>query len=175
MIDYTQLNADIAGWLRDVTGLDSDHVIPQNDTGPRPLAQYITYRVLDPNKVGHDAKRYETNAVDLTSVDINYIGLREMMVSINVLRGDALGQMAKLKNSFDRIVTQEYFRDKQIGIVNTSETRDLSAVVNDSWEERRQSDFFFTLLEEETVTVEAIETVEGTNLIDGKPYTVTSV
>ena len=175
MIDFAQLQADLTTWVRDVSGLDVNHVIPANDNGARPLDQYATIRVLDPDTIGHDAYTYKTNAIDPTSVDINYNGLRQIMVSINVYRGDALGIMNKLKSSFDRVLTQDYFESKDIGIINTSATRDLSADVNGAWEERRQTDFFFFLIDEETETVEAIETIKGTNLIDGKDYTVTSV
>jgi hypothetical protein len=175
MIDFAQLQADLTGWVRTASGLDVNHVIPQNDGGPRPSGQYATVRVFDPVKIGHDPYSMTTNLLDDTSVDINYSGLRQIMVGINVYRGDALGAMEKLKSSLDRVTIQDYFRAKDIGIINTSETRDLSEVVNGSYEERRQTDFFFFVTNNDTETVEAIETVKGTNMIDGSSYTVTSV
>lgn len=175
MIDFAQLQKDLAAWVRNVTALDSGHVIPQNDTGPRPTGQYATIRIMDPEKIGHDPYKTVTNTLDPTSVDINYGGLRQIMISINVYRGDALGIMTALKSSFDRVLTQEYFAGKNIGIINTSATRDLSDTINGAWEERRQADFFFFLTNEDTETVEAIEIIKGTNLIDGSDYTVSSV
>lgn len=175
MIDFDQLYNDTATWVKTVTGLTDANVIPQNDAGVRPSGQYATIRVLDPEKIGHDSYKITTNAIDDTTVDINYDGIRRVMISINIFRGDALGAMDKLKSSFDRVLTQEYFAGKNIGIINSSETRDLSDVVNSAWEERRQADFFFYVTNLETETLEAIETVTGTNQIDGKTYTVTSV
>lgn len=172
MIDFGQLQADLTTWVRNATGLDANHVIPQNDTGPRPKGQYATIRVFDPTKIGHDAYTITEGTLDPTTADFNYYGLRQIMVGVNIYRGDALGAMTKLKASLDRVLTVEYFSGKNIGIINTSETRDLSEPVNGKYEERRQADFFFFLTNQDTENIEAIESIAGTNLIDGKPYLV---
>lgn len=175
MIDFAQLQIDFNTWVKTVTGLDNNHSIPQNDTGARPSGQYAALRIMSPEKIGRDAYQTVTNTLDPTSVDINYNAMFQIMLSVNVYRGDALGTINKLKTSLDRVLTQEYFAGKGIGIINASATRDLSDTINGSWEERRQADFFFFITDEETETVEAIETITGTNLIDGKAYTVTTV
>jgi len=172
MIDYAQLQAYLTTWVRDVTGLNINHVIPQNDTGPRPKGQYATIRVFDPVKIGHDAYTVTEGTVDPTTADFNYAGLRRIMVGINVYRGDAIGTMGSLKASFDRVLTQEYFAGKDIGIINTSETRDISEVIDGKYEERRQADFFFFLTNTATENIEAIENIAGNNLIDGTTYSV---
>ena len=175
MIDFAELQKDLTTWVKNTTGLNSGHVIPGNDSGPRPTDQYITIRVLDPEAVGHDSYIVSTNLIDDTSVDINYKGLRQIMVSINIFRGDALGLMTSLKSSLNRVLTQDFLLEKHIGTINTSQTRDLSEQIEGTWEERRQCDFFFFLSDSNVETVEAIETIQGTNLIDGSDYIVSVV
>lgn len=174
MIDYIQLRNDMKAWVRDVTGLDNGHVINQNSKGTTPTEQYATVRVLDPIRIGHDTKTY-SDAVNDT-VDINYEGLVKIMVSVNVYRENGnitpLSQMALLKGSFNRVSTQDYFRGKDIGIIDSSETRDLSSVFNDAWTERRQADFFFYMTDNEVENVTAILKVSGTGF--GEPYDVDS-
>lgn len=174
MINFIQLRKDLKQWVRDVTALDSGHVINQNTDGTTPTGQYATVRVLDPIKVGHDTKEYSSAAND--TVDINYEGLVKIMVSVNIFRenGDItpLSQMALLKSSFHRVTTQDYFVSKELGIIDTSETRDLSSVINAKWEERRQADFFFYMTSTATENVTAIIKVAGEGF--GIPYEVDS-
>jgi len=179
MIDFIQIENDLIAWVKSISGLDDGHVIPSNDKGVRPLGQYVSLRILDPIKIGHDAFKFETNISDPTSVDILYNGLRQIMVSVNVYRdgtNTALALMASLtslKTSLDRVLTQDFFSAQKLGIINTSETRDLSEAIKGQLEERRQTDFFFYITDTETETVEAIETITGTNLIDDEDYIVT--
>lgn len=172
MINFIELRNDLKSWVRNTTGLDSRHVINQNSKGVTPTGQYATVRVMDPMRIGSDTKEY-ANA-DNDTVDISYIGLVKIMVSINIYRENGnitpLSQMAKLKASFDRVTTQDYFRSKNIGIIDSSESRDLSSVFNDAWIERRQTDFFFYVEDTDTENVTAIMKVDGKGF--GIPYEV---
>ena len=174
MLDFIQLRNDVKKWVRDVTGLDSSHVINQNSKGTTPTGQYATVRILDPIRIGSDTKTYSDAAND--TVDINYEGLVKIMVSVNIYRENGnitpLSQMALLKASFNRISTQDYFRSKNIGIIDSSESRDLSSVFNDAWTERRQMDAFFYLVDKDIENVTTILKVSGDAF--GQPYDVDS-
>lgn len=173
MIDFVTLNNDMKTWIKNVTGLDNGHVINQNDNNPRPIGQYATVRIFDPIELGHDSTII-TDSINNT-VDINYQGIRQIMVGINIYRdgvNTALTLMAQLKSSLNRVAQKEYFKALDIGIINASQTRDLSTVVKEDWEERRQADFFFYINDFETENIEAIVKVSGEGF--GVPYLVDS-
>lgn len=163
MIDYKTVEIIIKTWVKSVTGLANDKVISQNDNHARPTGQYATVKIFNPKIIGHDTYKV-TNAANNT-VDLNYGGVRELMIGINIYRDDtetAMNQMAKLTSSFNRLDTQIYFNSLNIGIINTSEIRDLSSVINELWEERRQADFFLYANDADVVNVEAIMKIAGT-------------
>lgn len=173
MINFTVLNNNMKTWIKDVTGLTNAQVINQNDNNPRPIGQYATVRIFDPIELGHDTTIIE-DAVNNT-VDINYQGVRQIMVGVNIYRdgaNSALSVMAQLKSSLNRIDTKAFFAGLEIGIINGSATRDLSAVVKEDWEERRQADFFFYINDVEVENVEAILKISGEGF--GTPYIVDS-
>ncbi len=177
MIDFIALNNQMKTWIKDVTSLDNGHVINQNDNNPRPIGQYATVRIFDPIELGHDT----TNIIDAVNdtVDINYQGVRQIMVGINIYRDDtvtpintALSVMASLKSSLNRVLTKEYFAGLNIGIINASATRELSSVVNQNWESRKQADFFFYINDISVENIEAITKISGTGF--GTNYIVDS-
>ena len=170
MIDYTEIENQVKAWIKTVTSLSNANVISENDNHARPSGQYATVKLTDPLVIGHDSYKV-TNSINDT-VDLNYTGVRKLMISVNVYRDDAIQKMASLSASFNRLDTQIYFRGINLGIINSSETRELTSLVNDKWEERRQTDFFFYAEDKEVVNVEAITKISGTGF--DTPYLVES-
>jgi len=162
MINYTQIENDLKTWIKSVTGLANDKVISQNDNHHSPLGQYATVRIFDAEVIGHDTFNATSGLND--TVNLNYNGVRRIMVGINIYRDDtvtAQNQMGKLISSFNRLDTSFYFQDKGLGMISSSEVRDLPERINNNWEERKQADFFFYLNDVELVNVEAITKIAG--------------
>ena len=173
MINYTTIENNIKNWIRTETGLSSGNVISQNDNHPRPIGQYATVRIFDAVVIGHDTFT-TTNSINDT-VNLNYKGLRRIMVGVNIYRDGtvtAQNQMARLVSSFNRIDTGYYFSDLGYGIINSSEIRDLPELVNNNWENRKQCDFFIYVTDDETINIEAITKVSGNGF--DTPYIVDS-
>jgi len=171
MIDYTTIENEIKTWIKATTGLYDGLVISQNDNHARPVGQYATVRIFDAVKLGHDT--YTAIASINNTVNLNYSGVRKIMIGINIYRDSietSQDQMAKLVSSFNRLDTAIYFESLNMGIIDSSEVRDLPELVNDNWEERKQCDFFIYVVDDETVNVESIEHISGNGF--GSPYKV---
>jgi hypothetical protein len=159
MINYTEIENILKTWIKTVTGLGNGNVISQDDNHARPQGQYATIKILDPLVIGHDTYN-ATNSINDT-VNLNYVGVRKLMVTVNIYRDDAMQKMAQLESSFNRLDTQIVLRAANLGIINSSDTRDLTSLVNDIWEQRRQADFFFYAEDKDTINVEAITKIAG--------------
>lgn len=155
-------------WVRSVTGLDSDHVINLNTTSPRPKGQYVAINILNIRKIGENEVKYVSKPNNF--VDIDRSGIFEVMLSVDVYRGEAFSILSNLINSTDEVWTTEFFSSKNIGIINQSASRDLSQTINNSWEERLQCDFFFYVTDSRTETVETIEHISGKGF--GQNYSI---
>lgn len=171
MINYTTIENQLKTWIKTETGLADTHVISQNDNHPRPIGQYATVRIFDAIAEGHDT--YNAIASANNTVNLNYSGVRRVMIGVNIYRDGittAQNQMAKLVSSFNRVDTGYYFQSLNLGIINSSEIRDLPELVNDVWENRKQCDFFIYVNDEETINIESIEHISGTGF--DVPYSV---
>jgi len=171
MIDYKAIEIVLKTWIKSVTDLGNANVISQNDNHGRPTTQYATIKVYDGVVIGHDT--YTTTNAPLDTVDLNYSGVRKIMVSVNIYKDDtvsAMEQMAKLVSSFNRLDTQMVFTSAKIGIINSSEIRDLTSLVDNNYEERRQADFFIYANDNDVINVEAIMRIAGNGF--GVDYTV---
>ena len=146
-------------WIRTVTGLDNNHVVNLNTTAPRPQGQYVAINILNIRKIGENEVKYIGKPNNF--VDVNRSGIFEVMLSMDVYRGEAFNILSSLINSTDEVWATEFFSAKSIGIINQSASRDLSREVNNSWEERLQCDFFFYVTDNRTETVETIEHISG--------------
>lgn len=171
MIDYTLIENQIKTWVKNETLLADSQVISANDNHTRPTGQYVTVKIYDAVKIGHDT--YNAIASTNNTVNLNYSGVRKIMISINLFRDGldtAQNQMAKLVSSFNRIDTGIYFESLNMGIIDSSEVRDLPSLVNNNWEERKQCDFFIYVVDNDTVNVESIEHISGNGF--GSPYNI---
>jgi len=155
-------------WIRTVTGLDNNHVISLNTTAPRPQGQYVAINILNIRKIGENEVKYITKPNNF--VDVDRSGVFEIMLSMDVYRGEAFNILSSLINSTDEVWTTEFFSAKSIGIINQSASRDLSREINNSWEERLQCDFFFYVTDNRTETVETIEHISGNGF--GQNYSI---
>jgi len=172
MIDFNTLENQLKTWIKTVTGLADDAVISQYDNHPRPTGQYATVRIFDPEVIGRDDKIYKTG-IPINTVDITSSGLRKLMVSVNIYRNGTnttLEQMSKLVSSFNSVTIHDYFQSIDLGVINSSPTRDLTSIVNDLWEERKQTDFFFYATDTDIENIESIEKISGTGF--GRSYLV---
>ena len=156
----------IRTWIVTTTAFADNKVIFSHGKGPRPKGQYAILNITTSTKLGEDV-RTETREGN-GDIRADYSGPRKLMVSINVYRNDAMNKMIKLKSSLDKILTQDYFNNLDIGIVEQSDVRDIPEQIGKSWENRSQCDFFFHAVFTETdADISEIKEIEVTNEING--------
>lgn len=105
------------------------------------------------------------------TVDIDYSNLEEVVVSINVMRDDAVAtaftEATKIKDSLDRITIIDQLYNGGLGVVRAGAINDITTEVDKPWEPRAQFDcsFYTRSLDEENI--ELIKKVQITNNLDG--------
>jgi len=167
-MDNITLINNFKEWARTATNLDSSHVINLKDRGPRPKEQYVGLQIMNVRKVSEYEMEYLP--APLNTVDIIQSGLYEIMLSIDVYRGNAIGTMVQLIASLDTVWANDFFNEKEIGVINQSAIRDLSMPIKGVYEERRQCDFFFYYIDKTSENVEAIEKIFGSGF--GSDYEI---
>lgn len=167
---FDALKQNIRTW---VAFFLNTEVIFSHGNGPRPNGQYAILNVVNINKLGDD-DRSETRQVG-GEIQADYTGIRKVMVSINIYRGDTQEQMLKLTSSLSKIFTQDYFNNLNIGIIEPSDIRHIPEVIGKSWEDRTQCDFFFYYNPdiENDLDISEIKQIEITNEINGEDITIT--
>ena len=156
----------IRTWIVTTTALADAKVIFSHGQGPRPKGQYAILNITTSTKLGEDV-RSETREIN-GDIRADYSGPRKLMVSINIYRDGVMDKMIQLKSSLDKILTQDYFNNLDIGIVEQSDVRDIPEQIGKSWENRTQCDFFFHAVFTETdADISEIKEIEVTNEING--------
>jgi len=161
---YDDFKKNIRTWVVNTLSIE---VIFSHGDGPRPNDQYAVVNILSISKPIEDVR----NEIRQGNGDItaSYEGIRKAMVSINIYRDESTEQMVKLKSSLSKILTQDYFNNLDIGIVEPGQTNRIPEQIGKSWENRSQCDFFFHYLPdiESDQDISEIKHVEVTNEING--------
>ena len=140
--------------------------------GTRPNGTYATLNVVSIEKLIEDTLVAERQVGG--EIKATYKGIRKVMLSMNIYRGESMQSMMDLRSSLSRVITQDYFNDLDIGILNPSDVRHIPEQIGQHWEDRSQCDFFFHVVFSDTeANVGEIKTIEVTNQINGEIITAT--
>lgn len=162
---YDNLRRNIATWIRDTLNIEAIYAYGD---GPRPDGQYATINVMPTEKLIEDV-RTETRELN-GDIRADYKGIRKVMVSVNIYRGEPMQAMTTLKSSLSKITTQDYFNALDIGIIEPNQINRIPEQIGKSWEDRSQCDFFFHYIPDITSDpdISEIKQIEVTNSINGE-------
>lgn len=135
-----------------------------HQNAPRPTGQYALIQLSESTPIGHGGSRGERQLDD--SVVIEYSLLYQLMVSINVFRGDSSTKISQLRDSLLKITVRDDLTDADLGFNNSSAMRNIPDAIDKLWEQREQMDFFFYTRSITSETINEIKKIELTNQLD---------
>lgn len=117
----------------------ADFSIAAKQDAPRPSGSYADVDFLTDTGIGWEYKKQENNIGD-DNVTETIQGARVVSLSIGFYRDDAMDNARKVRTAFMRQSILDMLRAANMGLVNRTEVRDLSEVLESSWEQRAQFD-----------------------------------
>lgn len=162
MINKTSIEDAIVTWLYGVTGVT---IIIANQSMPRPITPYASINIINFVPNGTAGTELTELPSELIQIDhsINY----EIMISINFFKTNAFLNCSIARDSFDDISVIENLEAAGLYYISTSGIREVTDVINKSFEERYQMDVSFYIRSLSSSTVENIRKIEITNELDG--------
>lgn len=129
-------------WIVDVTGYSDQNVIRSNQSGMRPLGDYVTYYLLSENQsVYADWNKIDAGEDDDVFVDYDIYSQIIITIDVYALGGfDVLNQLAMSKNL---LTTRNILRQENMVLISKGDTRNLTALGDTGWLDRFNADFTF--------------------------------
>ena len=156
---YKELAKELTVLLTDLSGVE---FILADDNAPRPVGEYGTVKITTSiSSDGIDEVR-ESDIEDSTDILSLTVGNRDMNISINVFRGDAMSTMSKIYFGILRHSSQAWMNQRSLGFVNRSVIRDLAQEIKASIEPRAQMDL---LLRTTQTDSEVLESIANINIV----------
>lgn len=161
----------ICGLVRTVMEMPANSVRPSDQKAPTggQTKEFATVKIISARLAGHPGSSYVNAGDDLTErVDAVHV----MSVSVQFFRSpqaDAAGLAKYSRAAFDKAVRLrqrlhmaahvELMRTLGLGLLDVGEARDLTTVVDASYESRGQIDLTFNVVHRETAAIKSIATV----------------
>jgi hypothetical protein len=166
---FPELKQNIRTWVANTLNME---VIFAPALGPRPEGQYALLNIVSVEKLINDV-RVETRLGN-GKIQADYQGIRKVMTSVNIYRDNPMEEMVKLRSSLSKILTQDYFNDLDIGLINSDNVNHIPELIGKDWEDRSQCDFFFHYVPtiEADDDISEIKKIEVTNQINGEVINV---
>lgn len=143
---------DFRKLVRETLLMPQNSVRKANTNAPTGIEPFATVLFTNLQQTGQDHRQYE-NIPATTNVKETGQGMRTVLASVQFFRADAYYKLSRLKT----LLTIESFTIKLqeigLGLVRSSEIRDISSPVDGKWEERAQMDVEFNLIAREDLTV----------------------
>lgn len=169
-IDYDVIRKVILGQIRQVTGLDQNHVImeePETEENIRPDRPYMSMKITTP------AKRFGDDTLDVSldnngnPIDGQFVhgGPRRMTISFHAYgqsHEEAYEYMNLWQGALDLVAVQLALRQSGIAVWTIGDVADLSQLLNTAYEGRAQMDVTFGLASNIVENVGNIEEVQAT-------------
>lgn len=171
----TDVSRIIRALLVAVTGLPEADVRPADQVAPsgHQSKEYVTVRIDDVDGMGTPARSHTATGTVPNDVTTEHADQAEVMVvSVDFYRGpntDGAGIAKYTNKAFDRAarlpqqlalaVNVERMRAAGLGYLGASRPRNLSGVVDHTFESRGQIDLTFNVVNRESAPVETILTV----------------
>jgi hypothetical protein len=157
MIDFEALGETLRRWLVLTTGLQDDRVIYAHQTAPRPHPGAFAVLRLPVSlaRLGMD----DAEVWDATG-NVTRIGHRRMPVQVDVIGVNAHGLLAAALDGLQRYDVGELLTAQGLAVIDPGSVRDLTALLQTTWEARAQADVIFGLGVSSTEAVGYIAQVE---------------
>lgn len=151
MADIDTISKNIRTLVRELLDLPANSVRPANQNAPtgKEGQDFATVLVTYIAPTGQDDLRRE-NVPASTDVSETVEGQRELLASVNFYRDGAFTKASRLPALLSTSRAIERMQVLGLGLVGTSQPRNLTAVVNTKWEERGQIDLTFHVIDSET-------------------------
>ena len=156
MGDLVSINTKVRTFIQGVLGLPIDRVRPSNQVGPvgQPSENFATVFISELGPVGSDVYQYNPDASIANNVLESILGTRSLMASVNFYKAGALTLASRFHALAFTSRAIALLNAQNLGLYGISRVRNLTALIDTSWEERAQIDIEIYLLSKETVTLE---------------------
>ena len=128
--------------IRDIVNVilvSPDFTIAAKDNGPRPIGSYAVVDFLTDVSIGWEHRSRENNTGD-DDITETLQGAREITLSIGFYRDSAMDNARKVRTAFMRQSILDTLRAATVGLIQRSAIRDISEVLESTWEQRAQFD-----------------------------------
>ncbi len=157
------LEESINKLLRDTTdlllGSQGYTIKAKQKNAPRPRNAYGDVDFVTANSIGWEQSQYKNRQGD-EMIDISSQVMREVMMSINFYRDNAIDNANKVHLGIVRESIQTLFRQAGIGLLSRSEVREISESLENGWEERAQFDVFLSVVGEDEDVINSIGSID---------------
>lgn len=155
MSNVPDINKLIRQLVRETLGMPPDSVRPANQSAPtgKQTESFATVLVTLIEPTGEDERRLANEPAPSLNVSETVTGPRRLLASIQFFRADAYTRASRLKALMAMSSVTARLQAMGLGFVRASAARNLTAVVDASWEERAQIDLEFYLVAREVQSI----------------------
>lgn len=156
MLDLAVINDRVRTLIRELLSMPANSVRPaeQNEAPAGDISQQLaTVKLTLIEATGQDDFVRTNQSAPSTNITESVEGQRLVTASINFYRGDAYTKAARLPAVLSSSTATERMKALGLGLVGTSQARNLTAIVDTNWEERGQIDVTFHITVAETTSV----------------------
>lgn len=159
MILEEAINQLIRHTVDDIVGNTGYSIRAKEKDALRPNeVSYADVDVLIDTTLGWEEKVISETDVE-GGIEVNYSSLREIMVSVNFYRANAMDNARRTHVGLVRQSTISRFTASKIGLIRRSEVRQISESLENSWEERAQIDIFLSSVSSDSEIISCIEAI----------------
>lgn len=159
MISTETINKAIRDIISSIIGGGFTVIKAKQPNAPRPPGPYADVDMISTIGIGWEQREFENNELDEDMME-HLEGMAEMGMSINFYRDSAEDNARKFRVALIRESTQEALAANGIGIVRRSDVREISKLLDATWEERAQMDLFINIIDTDADLVRSILTVD---------------
>jgi hypothetical protein len=154
-MDHKELNRRVRDLVRSLLEMPENSVRPANQNAPTGAIdeQFATVLLTVFNPTGQDELHRQDEAAPSTNIVETVIGPRRCVASVQFFRGDAYYKAMRLPALLSTSAAIEKMQKHSLGLIRTSQPRNLTALVDTLWEERGQIDLEFYVVAAESVSV----------------------
>lgn len=161
MLNLDTIGTNIRTLVRELLGMAANTVRPADQNAPtgNTTQQFATVKITMIQPTGQDDVVF-ANVPNSNNVTETIDGQRLVMASVNFYRGDAFTKVSRLPGLLSTSAATARMRVLGLGLVGTSQARNLTAIQDTLSEERGQIDLTFHVAESEVVTIATYGTFE---------------
>lgn len=149
------INKLIRKFIRETLALPENSVRKANQTAPtgKQSEPFATVLITLIDATGEDDRHLDNEAAPSTNVAETIIGQRRLVASIQFFRDDAYTKACRLNTLLSMSSSVDKLQAMGLGLVRASPARNLTAVIDNAWEDRAQIDLEFHLVAKEVQSI----------------------